>query len=202
MTYITHKKFAVWFGIIGAMMVYMNGLLEINYYLNLIMFITFSKIGGLFPDIDHQWHAVKEKTVINFILNKLIMLTGGKHRSWQTHSLDIALIFSLLSYFIPKIIYNKGILNIVDMELTYTIFIGFSLGWISHLVSDMLTSEGVRLLCFVKKTRIALVPRKFLWLKFATGEVWESFIFRVIQVINVIIAVIAIILPFKDIILR
>lgn len=194
MTYLTHKRFAVWLGMLGAMAVYWQGLTGINYYLNLVMFITFSKVGGLFPDIDHHWTSVKEKTAINWVLNKLIRLTGGKHRSWQTHSLDIATGFALLSYFLPNILYKQDIVGIVDKEIMTAMLVGFTLGWLSHLWSDMLTSAGVRVICFAP-FKIALVPKKIFSLRFKTGEEWETFVSKFTQVVNVIVGIVALAFP-------
>ena len=98
MTYPTHRQYAICFAFLTSMLVYKYSLSEINYYLALPIILMASKYGALFPDLDHIWQNVKEKTVPNWIINKLIHITGGKHRSWQTHSIDILAIFGELYF--------------------------------------------------------------------------------------------------------
>ena len=58
--------------------------------------------------------------------------------------------------------------------------LGFSSGWLSHIISDMMTGAGVRLVCW-SKFKVSFVPRKFLWLRFNTGNEWEEFNFFIIK---------------------
>ena len=85
-------------------------LTEINYYLTIPVLLATAKYGALFPDVDHTWQNVKEKTVPNWIINKLIHLTGGKHRSWQTHSIDIVAMFTLLVWLVPNLLYQNDMI--------------------------------------------------------------------------------------------
>lgn len=194
MTGPTHKQYSVCFACITMMLFYNLGITEINYYLALIIVMMTSKVGALFPDLDHDWSNVGNKTVPNKIINTLIHLTGGKHRSWQTHSIDICTWFTLLSYFLPKYLYNKGILSAVNREVLSILCLGFASGWISHLFSDMLTSAGVRVLCFVNK-KVKLVPKKIGSFKFNTGHEWEAFNYKVVKFINIFLGIICIAYP-------
>ena len=108
-----------------------------------------SKAGAIFPDLDHDWHNIGVKTVPNWIINKIIHITGGKHRSWQTHSIDICAWFTVLAINLPIIMYNKQMISEVNKEMLSILMIGFASGWISHLYADMLTGEGVRLIFFI-----------------------------------------------------
>jgi membrane-bound metal-dependent hydrolase YbcI (DUF457 family) len=164
---------------------------EVNYYLAMIIMLQFGKYGALFPDIDHSWQNVKEKTVPNMIVNKLIHLTGGKHRSWQTHSIDIALVVTVISFTLPDILLKNGLITEVNMEVLGLVLVGFSLGWLSHLFSDMLTSAGVRVLCYSKK-KVALVPKELFGIRFNTGHDWENWVYKVTRVLNVFIGIISI----------
>lgn len=174
---------------------YKNNITVVNYYLSLLILLLISKQGALFPDVDHIWKNVKEKTTVNWIINKLIHITGGKHRSWQTHSIDIWAIFGFITCFLPNYLYNKGVIDIVNKEVLSLVLIGFISGWGSHLFSDMLTPEGVRLVCW-NNFKLKFVPRAVGRLKFNTGGSWEEFNYKTMRIINIIIGVISILLPF------
>lgn len=195
MTSKTHKVYSVSFALIVGMVMYKNNITVVNYYLSLLILLLISKQGALFPDVDHIWKNVKEKTTVNWIINKLIHITGGKHRSWQTHSIDIWAIFGFITCFLPNYLYNKGVIDIVNKEVLSLVLIGFISGWGSHLFSDMLTPEGVRLVCW-NNFKLKFVPRAVGRLKFNTGGSWEEFNYKTMRIINIIIGVISILLPF------
>lgn len=185
MTYPTHRQYAISFSFITAMLIYKLSISQVNYYLALEIIILTAKYGALFPDIDHNWANVKEKTVPNWIINKLIHITGGKHRSWQTHSIDILVISSVIVLSLPSILYNKQYITEVNKEIATIILVGFFSGWVSHLIADMMTSAGVRLFCWNKKLIIKLVPKSIGKLKFNTGNEWEDFVFKTVKLINI-----------------
>lgn len=197
MTGPTHKQYSVCFACITMMLFYKLGITEINYYLALIIVMMTSKVGALFPDLDHDWSNIGNKTVPNKIINTLIHITGGKHRSWQTHSIDICTLFTLIAYFLPRYLCNKGILSVVNKEVLSILMLGFASGWVSHLFSDMLTSAGVRVICFINK-KVKLVPKKIGNLKFNTGHEWEAFNYKVIKVLNIFLGIICIIYPLLN----
>ena len=195
MTGVTHKQFSICGAFIVGILLYWTGLTQIDYFLSLPILILVSKYGGLFPDIDHEWEYIKDKTIPNRIFNFLIHLTRGKHRSWQTHSIDIAVLSLMVGLFLPGLLYNNHLISLVNKEVMSIILLGFSSGWLSHLFSDMLTPSGVRVLCFLK-FKLALVPRKFLVIKFSTGSEWEGIVYRVIRIVNIVLGVICLIVPF------
>lgn len=195
MTYLTHRRCAVWVAIVGCMYLYTKGMNHINYYLALIVIIQFSKVGGLFPDVDHQWKNVKEKTAVNWVINKIIHITGGRHRSWQTHSIDIVAGFCVLTVVLPDRLLANEVISVVDKEILSVVMTGFALGWVSHIFADMLNGVGVRLFCWNKK-HIALVPKQLFGMKFKTGESWEGFVCTVTQVLNVLTGLLAIAYPY------
>lgn len=195
MTGPTHKAYSVTFAFITAMLFYKLGVTEINYYFALIILLMSSKHGAKFPDVDHHWKNVGDKTVPNKIINTIIRATGGKHRSWQTHSWDICLVFTIASYQIPRALYNTGKISNVNKEVMNIILLGFASGWISHMISDMLTSAGVQVLCFSKK-KIALVPKSIGKLRFNTGNEWEAFNYKTIKIINIILGLTCLIYPY------
>lgn len=183
MTAQTHKQFAIGWIYMGGIFIYSLNISQVNYYLMLIIMIAFGKIGALFPDVDHTWRNVKEKTTINWIINKIIHLTGGKHRSWQTHSWDICILVTISCYILGIICYRYNIISNINFEIINIITMGFNLGWVSHLFSDMLTSDGVRLVCFLK-FKVSFVPKsigkaKLMTLSFIlTGSGLVAIIFR------------------------
>lgn len=197
MTYPTHKAFAIGWIAIGNLVLYRTGITEINYYLALIIMLQIGKYGALFPDIDHHWQNVKEKTVPNWVINKLIHLTGGKHRSWQTHSIDITVACTIAAFLVPNKLYELGKISIVNKEVLSIVLIGFCMGWLSHIFSDMLTSAGVRLLCISKK-KVALVPKQLMGVRFNTGNEWEEFVYRVVKTLNIIIGIIILAYPILE----
>jgi membrane-bound metal-dependent hydrolase YbcI (DUF457 family) len=176
------------------MLFYKLGITEINYYLALIIVLMTSKVGALFPDLDHDWHNIGNKTVPNKIINVLIHATGGKHRSWQTHSIDICAWFTVAAFTLPGYLTNEGIISQVNREVLSILWLGFASGWISHLFSDMLTSAGVRLFCFINK-KIKLVPKKIGNLSFNTGHEWEAFNYKVIKILNIFLGIICLAYP-------
>lgn len=188
MTYKTHREFGIGWVILGNVALYELGVTEVNYYLALIVMLAIGRYGALFPDVDHEWCNVKEKTIVNWFINKSIHLTGGKHRSWQTHSIDIATVMSCISYILPKYLYEIGRMSKVNSEVLSCLAIGFCLGWLSHLFSDMLTSAGVRLFFWSKK-KYSFVPKQLLGIRFNTGNEWENWVYKVSRIVNVILLI-------------
>ena len=198
MTYPTHKQYAISFAFVVAMLIYKFNWINIYYISYLPILILTSKYGGLFPDIDHTWKNVKDKTVPNWIINKVIHITGGRHRSWQTHSIDIALIFTMISLAVPKLLVKYNIIDSLNSEIIEVILIGFCSGWLSHLFADMMTSAGVRLFFWNRKIIIKFVPNHIGKLHFNTGHEWEEFVFKCTKTINIILGIICIAYPFVD----
>lgn len=218
MTSKTHKQFAISWVLLGVMILYSYGFSSINYYLALIIIMNVGKYGALFPDVDHDWHSVKEKTHLNWIINKIIHLTGGKHRSWQTHSWDVFLITSISSVYGLMELYSMELISTINYEVFMLILVGFLLGWFSHLFSDMLTSAGVRVFCF-SDNKVTFVPKAFnmYYLKFKkgklklahkevfrfnTGDGWEEFVYKCTNVVNLFLEILAITFPYWEVIVK
>lgn len=161
-----------------------------EYYILCMVVAEFCKEGTLFPDLDHNWQSVKEKTVLTKIVNLFIRLTGGKHRSRHTHSWDLCLLLGGGSIFA---IYKFMPENFITYLFLY-IVVGFVMGWATHLFADMLTKDGVYLFCFNKK-RIAFVPSHFLGINFKTGDTWEEFCYNTARILEGITFVFAMLVP-------
>lgn len=194
MTGPTHRQYSICFAYLMLMVLYAMGINGINYYMSMPIILMSAKAGALFPDVDHDWSNVHDKTLINKVINTLIHATGGKHRSWQTHSLDICLIYSLASWLIPSILYKTDVINIVDKEVMTLLLVGFASGWISHMVADMLTSAGVRLF-FWCKFKVKLVPKKIGPLRFNTGHEWEAFNYKAMKMLSIALGLICLLYP-------
>lgn len=194
MTGPTHRQYSICFAYLVLMLFYAMGISSINYYMSIPIVLMAAKAGALFPDVDHDWSNVHDKTVMNKIINTLIHVTGGKHRSWQTHSLDICLVYSLASWFVPNILYSNGIISAVNKEVMVLLLVGFASGWISHMVADMLTSAGVRVF-FWWKFKLRLVPKKLGPLSFNTGHAWEAFNYKVMKMMSIALGLVCLIYP-------
>lgn len=194
MTGPTHRQYSVCFGLITLMLMYKFNVSEINYYLALPIMLLISRWGAQFPDFDHEWKNVGDKTTVKRIINILIHITGGKHRSWQTHSIDICIYSSIAAYILPDILFNLNKLSSINKEVLSLILLSFCSGWISHIFSDMLNGVGVRIVCFLN-FKIAFVPKKIGKLKFNTGNEWEAFNYKIMRAINIILGVVALIYP-------
>lgn len=120
-------------------------------------------IGGLTPDIDQPtadlWRRLPAGSVIGRIITPLL----GSHRYISHSFLGIAVFGWVAKFLLQKM---GGIL-LVDMNIVWT---AFMIGFISHIVIDMLTQEGVPWL-FPIPIRFGLPPLKILRLK--TGGVAE-----------------------------
>lgn len=195
MTGPTHKVYSILFAFLTVILLYHIDISNINYYLILIIVLLVSKKGAVFPDLDHNWSSIGDKSVPNKIINTIIHITGGKHRSWQTHSIDICTIFTLATYFVPCYLYNIGKITDINKEVMIIIGLGFASGWISHLFSDMMTSAGVRLFCFLK-FKVRFVPKKIGKLRFNTGNEWEKFNYKTISILNKLVGFISLVYPF------
>lgn len=191
----THKQFAIFFVYIGAILLNMFSIIDVNFYLQVIIMLAMGKQGALFPDVDHIWKNVKEKTTPNWIINKFIHLTGGRHRSKHTHSWDICLVSFVLFIIWINYLGAKGIINSLDVGIFFLIITGFYCGWISHLFSDMLSSQGVYISC-LSNTMIKFVPKSLFSFKFNTGGAWENFCYNAIRIINNVTGFIVIVYPF------
>lgn len=155
MNRITHRKFSVGFGYVAIALMYMYDMLDINYYEAFVIIITVSQIGAKFPDYDHVWKNIGDKDAIKFLINKIIHITGGKHRSRHTHSIDIFVAASICMLWLNKYIFEAG----VNYSIGKTIIVGFICGWASHLFADSLTLDGVYLL-FWANIKVRIVPKK------------------------------------------
>lgn len=156
MNKVTHRKVSVGFAYIAMILLYNLNMLRVNYFLAFIIMVSVSQLGAKFPDYDHAWKNVADKDAIKYVINKLIHLMGGTHRSRQTHSIDIFLIVSAGMLFGADWLFRASEVN---SSVAITIVTGFICGWASHLFADALTTDGVYVLCWMN-FKIKLVPKR------------------------------------------
>lgn len=194
MTSVTHERFSIGIAYIAAMIVARYGLTDINYYLAVFIIQAFALSGARFPDLDRTWKLVKNKTTLGWIVNCIIHKTGGKHRSWQTHSWDICLVSGFIFISVLRGALAGENISYINFQISLVILAGIYSGWISHLLSDMLTSDGVFLFCWRKK-KIRFVPKKIGKFRFSTGADWERYVYKFLKKSNLVLEAIAMVYP-------
>ena len=132
-------------------------------------------IGGIAPDIDQPTSALWRRIPAGSIAGRIISPLLGGHR-YISHSIFGIFLFGFVLRFILD--HMKGVL-LVNMDIVWW---SFMIGFLSHLVMDTFTKEGVPWL-FPIPFRFGIPPLHFLRIK--TGGVVEtSFVFPVLLLIN------------------
>lgn len=125
-----------------------------------------NQIGALLPDVDQAsnqlWSLLPADKFLGRILNKLF----GSHRTLSHSLLGIFLIYQICQWLIFKLI-NPSFINPTP------VFGALMIGYVSHLVLDLLTEEGIPLL-FPVKWKFGLPPIRALRIK--SGKGVEKFI--------------------------
>ncbi len=138
MTYHTHSIFGVLFTILIIKLLTILNIGELSYLLNgslsngvLWKFYAAAIVGSLLPDIDH---AGSKTGRYFWFISKPLKLFGIKHRGF-THSIIGVLLFSFLTK------------ELIAFNWISTIsWYGLIIGYVSHLVADMLNVQGLPLL--------------------------------------------------------
>lgn len=121
-------------------------------------------IGGLLPDIDNAssdiWDKVRGGSILAMIIKPII----GGHRLISHSILGMAIAGFLLKQFLFAISH----ILVVDMNI---IWWSIMIGYLSHLIADSLTTEGVPWLLPIR-IRFGFPPVKFLRIK--TGGLLEQ----------------------------
>ena len=200
--------------IVGYILLDNNGMLlsNVNPVLQFGIIYSFGIYGGMLPDADHHAESSPLKDPVGKVFNRVLHIFNGaykrmddmlsesskrksfvykmlsllrcSHRSWQTHS---ELTIAFLVYILYQLLQLDT--NSPDVSILLLMGTGLTLGILSHLILDMLTSEGINFAIgkFIKtffpkvpmiKT-IRLVPKVS---TFTTGSDYEL---TVRQVLNV-----------------
>lgn len=143
-----------------------------------IVAFTANMLGALAPDIDQTTSSIWGKVRFGRILSGIISPLFGKHR-FVSHSILGIIIFAIGVRFLLNIIGN---VLIVDMDVVWA---AFMIGFISHLLTDMITRDGVPLF-FPLPLRIGIPPVRSLRIK-TKGFVEKSIIFPGLILLNMYI---------------
>ncbi len=133
-------------------------------------------IGGLAPDIDQPTARLYRNARGGKIVAKLITPLLGGHR-YISHSLIGVLIFGFVANEILKL---SSSFLIIDPQI---VWFAFMIGFVSHLVMDLFTEEGIPLL-FPIPIKFGIPPLRIFRIKTA-GVVEKSFVFPGLLMINV-----------------
>jgi inner membrane protein len=134
--------------------------------LTLIVGVVGTDIGALIPDMDtggnYLWGLLPQGQKLGEFLRKIFY----KHRTITHSLLGFFLVYKLFEWLLPRI-FNASFVN------PHIIFISIMIGYVSHLVADSFTEEGVPLF-FPLRFSIGIPPIK--QLRIRTGGWVENFI--------------------------
>lgn len=161
--------------------------------LNKLLHITYKPYRRMKDKLENQEVNPKKKRRIRRSLwFKFCKGMNASHRSWQTHSdLTFLLLVGLFWW-----VFNSTLFSSTDLVLLYIILVGATLGMLSHLVLDALTTDGIHLLIFrginltiLGKAKVQLpeklhlVPRSR---KFSCESDWEKFMRVLLRILSVV----------------
>lgn len=137
--------------------------------------ISANFIGGLAPDLDQSTSAFWHNTRGGSIFGRLISPLLGGHR-YISHSILGIFLFGMLAKWILES--SRDVL-IVNSDIVWW---SFMIGFVSHLLMDTITKEGVPWF-FPVPFRIGIPPLSFLRVK-TGGLIEKSFIFPGLILVN------------------
>ena len=151
---------------------------------------SYSKIKS---QLDNPNISAKEKRDLRKSFRyKFCRFFNARHRSWQTHS-DLMLVIIVGLLLGLPILFSS--LGMIDLALIHLMLVGVSLGMLSHLALDALTTDGIHLLLlrginvtllgrskFQLPEKLHLVPRSKL---FSCESKWESFVRGLLHILTI-----------------
>lgn len=133
-------------------------------------------VGGLAPDLDQPtsglWHRVRAGSIIGKIIHPLF----GGHR-FISHSILGVFLFGIVAKTLLSMIHS---ILIVDMNIVWW---AFMIGFVSHLIMDIFTRDGVPVL-FPIPINFGIPPLRFLRIK-TGGLIEKSFVFPSLLMMNI-----------------
>src|SRR5260221_14062939 len=140
-----------------------------------IIAFTANLVGGLTPDIDQPTADLWRKLPAGTLFGKILSPFLGGHR-FISHSILGIFLFGFLSKYLLSLASHTILVN---MDIVWW---SFMIGYISHLVMDTFTKEGVPWL-FPIPFHFGLPPLKFF--RITTGGLLEkSFVFPGLLILN------------------
>lgn len=168
MTYKTHINFGILFAIL-----FMNYLYYNKYYA--LTFIAISAIVSLIPDMDHN------KSFISNKISPLIFILVFIMIRYNMYNLCILIIWIIITKFSKHRTFSHSILGTLifcipfyNTVFLYPVFIGY----VSHLIADMFTINGIPLLYPFNNKKISIF-------KITVGSTTEHLIYYVLLIINI-----------------
>lgn len=140
-----------------------------------IVAFSANMIGGLMPDIDQPTAALWHELPAGSVFGKLLAPLLGGHRL-ISHSLSGIILFGIGTKYLLMLMHT---VLLVDMNI---VWIAFMIGYISHLLMDTITHEGVPWL-FPIPFKFGFPPIRFLRVK-TGGLIEKSIIFPLLIIIN------------------
>ncbi len=141
----------------------------------LFVVVIVNQIGSTFPDLDQPTAEFYRELPASSLMGHLFSPLLGGHRHISHSIIGIC----LYSWLIRLLLNYLGNFFLVDMNLVWYSFI---LGYISHLIMDSLTKEGVPWF-FPIPIRFGFPPFRFL--RITTGKFLENFaIYPLLVVMN------------------
>lgn len=135
--------------------------------MTLVAALVASDVGALIPDMDQASNKLWDLLPVGDQLGKVFRKIFLGHRTLSHSLLGLYLIYKILSWFLYKVL-NP---SFVDPRI---ILISIMVGYISHLILDIFTKDGLPLL-FPLKIKIGIPPVKAL--RITTGKWVENIVF-------------------------
>ena len=138
---------------------------------NLTLYTLFASVvgnitGALIPDMDSAGNRLWDLLPFGNTVAKYFRLVFYKHRSITHSFLGLFLVYKLLEWVLPKL-FNPSFVD------PHTLLISMMIGYISHLIADGLTEEGLPLL-FPFKMKFGFPP--IVKWRITTGSWFEKFV--------------------------
>ena len=197
----THRVGGVLSSLVGFTLLSANDLLvpDVNPLVQLAVIYPFAIYGSTVSDLDHNWQSAPSKDPFSWCINKILHLGteaekhgmnnlvvkafNAKHRSWQTHSDVFLVLFLAITWYLMT-----SAVPTVESILLRLIFLGLSLGVVSHMILDALTPEGIWFLIPSiirhREVKFHLVPKSEF---FATGGQWEKLVGILMKLVSTIL---------------
>ena len=134
--------------------------------LTLFAAIIGNNIGALMPDMDSAANRLWDLLPAGNFLGRIFKRIFYKHRTLSHSLLGLFIIYKALSWLLPKFLNSLYI----DSNI---VLAGIMIGYISHLISDSLTKEGLPLL-FPFKFNFGIPPISSL--RITTGKWVEKYL--------------------------
>lgn len=235
MTGKTHKRGGMLMSLVGFVFLKHNNMLLSDVYevLQWLVIYPFCIWGSMASDLDKNWAMCPSKDypsrVVHMLLHitapfqamydkklserekkisvvyRLVYTLNAHHRSWQTHS-DITLIglFLLLKFLMGEKCASLGAVNSTILLLIAT---GVAMGVVEHILLDILTPEGMKLVIFSLINKVlklikmpAILPEVFRLVPkrgyFATGGNWEKAVNKGLKIATNVLFVFCLFLYF------